>query len=184
MREKWTKCKNQEGIRGSNIQTLIYRMPSETISDSSPHQRVGASGNWHQRRRNAWIQIMRADKMQILKRKMKDNSNIKIRSHQRLVMPPKSGSFRQLTSTRSKQGRNFVYNRDRVCVWGSEWERTRERENERERERERKERDGERITTCVYVWPHLGIKKKILYSVFTLQHMIYTSRGPVSSSKT
>ena len=45
-------------------------------------------------------QAMRADKMEIL------NSNVKIRSHQRLVMPPEGGSFRQLTSTRSNMYAN------------------------------------------------------------------------------
>ena len=38
------------------------------------------------------LQTMRADKIQMF------NSDVKIRSHQKLVTPPKGGSFRQLTS--------------------------------------------------------------------------------------
>ena len=33
----------------------------------------------------------------------RDNSNVKIRSHQRFITPPEGGSFRQLTSTRRKR---------------------------------------------------------------------------------
>ena len=34
------------------------------------------------------------------------NSDVKIRSHQRLITPPKGGSFKQMTSTRSKMHAN------------------------------------------------------------------------------
>ena len=33
---------------------------------------------------------------------------VKIRSHQRLVMPPEGGSFRQMTSTRIKKTNNEI----------------------------------------------------------------------------
>ena len=51
---------------------------------------------------------------------MKDNSNVKIRSHQQFITPHEGGSFRQLTSTRKKKEKwgNAAESRENTIIEG------------------------------------------------------------------